>query len=273
MQLKIVSPKGFLSNYIASIIYYSGYTSESKYEALLPDGKSQLIMPLDDTPRAVYRNGVKQNLKYSWFTGIQTKPLIYLGERNASTFCVQFTEMGFFSLLRIPLIELLDEVIDADSILGSAISSLRDELIATKDLDGKISKIEKFFVTLFQSDPEKAPIVQFVLNELRMNDMTLERISQKSGYSQKQLIAIFKNHIGITPKRYQRLARFNQFLRTLQGDDSGGRSRDSLELSYCDQAHLIHEFRQFSHLSPLAYKKMRRPYPHVISLNVKRLEK
>lgn len=267
MELEIITPDEPLRAFIDSVIYYRGYTAPSQYEVLLPDGKSQLIIALDEGPRAVYRGGCERPLRGSWFTGLQTGPLTFLGEKNAETLCVRFTPMGLFTLLKLPLIDLLDGVVEADSLLGDAVFLLRERLILSSTVPEKMALLSDFFLGFFQGYSEQTPVVRFALQELQREGKNLGEISEKSGYSQKQLIAIFKNHIGISPKRYQRLLRFNRLLRLLNREDPKGIFPGAGALNFYDQPHLIREFKSFSRLSPSAYRKRPRPYPHVLPLD------
>ncbi|WP_045112720.1 hypothetical protein, partial [Microscilla marina] len=50
MYLKIYQPSPPLNTFVKSLIYYKGYTAPGALEKLLPDGNSQLVIALDDTP-------------------------------------------------------------------------------------------------------------------------------------------------------------------------------------------------------------------------------
>jgi AraC-like DNA-binding protein len=60
--------------------------------------------------------------------------------------------------------------------------------------------------------------------------------------------------VGISPKRYCRIRRFQQALtRTGRGRPVDW-SQVALDCGYYDQAHFIHEFRSFSGLTPTGYQ-------------------
>ena len=78
-------------------------------------------------------------------------------------------------------------------------------------------------------------------------------VTDALGLSPKRFIERFKFEVGMTPKRYCRVLRFQ---RAIARAHSGGRVdwvQLALERGFSDQAHLIHEFRAFSGLTPTAY--------------------
>ena len=59
--------------------------------------------------------------------------------------------------------------------------------------------------------------------------------------------------IGVTPKRYCRLLRFQQVVAKTHGAKNLNWAELALVCGYFDQAHFIHEFREFSGVTPSAY--------------------
>jgi AraC-like DNA-binding protein len=88
---------------------------------------------------------------------------------------------------------------------------------------------------------------------------TVADVSHASGWSRRWLTRAFSDCVGMTPKRYCRLLRFQHVVRRVS---SGGRVNwADLVASggFSDQAHLAHEFRAFSGLSPTSFLEAERP--------------
>jgi AraC-like DNA-binding protein len=87
-------------------------------------------------------------------------------------------------------------------------------------------------------------------------------VSREIGWSRRWFSKTFSDAVGMTPKRYSRLVRFQRVVRQLA---SGGRvdwAELALSGGFADQAHLIHEFRAFSGLSPESFLAAQRPSPN-----------
>jgi AraC-like DNA-binding protein len=88
---------------------------------------------------------------------------------------------------------------------------------------------------------------------------TVTDVSLASGWSRRWLTRVFSDCVDMTPKRYCRLLRFQHVVRRVY---SGGRVNwADLVASggFSDQAHLAHEFRAFSGLSPASFLQAERP--------------
>ena len=87
---------------------------------------------------------------------------------------------------------------------------------------------------------------------------------EATGYSDRHVRALFRRHVGVSPKQFARIERFRGLLRGLSGVviDMEFRGaplppQDWARLAgahgYADQSHLVHEFRAMSDMTPSAY--------------------
>lgn len=76
-------------------------------------------------------------------------------------------------------------------------------------------------------------------------------LAARVGLSVRQLERVFGEHVGLTPKVYLRILRFQQVLAALR---EGGRSTSWAELAishgYYDQSHFIGDFTRFVGVAP-----------------------
>jgi AraC-like DNA-binding protein len=68
--------------------------------------------------------------------------------------------------------------------------------------------------------------------------------------SHRRLIQVFTAEVGMTPKLFGRIQRFQRALHAAQAVDAPDWAGLALGGKYCDQAHLIRDFVAFSGLSP-----------------------
>ena len=80
---------------------------------------------------------------------------------------------------------------------------------------------------------------------------SVTELASLSGLSRQHLVRLFREHLGVTPKLYSRLARFRGGLQLLrESERAGGWSRISAALGYADQSHFIAEFQEFTSRTP-----------------------
>ena len=77
------------------------------------------------------------------------------------------------------------------------------------------------------------------------------------GTSQRTFINTFAREVGMTPKLYSRVRRFNRALRMVHRREDVDWTDVALACGYFDQSHLIRDFRAFAGLSPSSYLALR----------------
>ena len=256
---KIHFPQGILTNYIVSIVYYEGYNAEHSIERLLPDGTLNIILELGDHPQHIYDNlDLSEKRKYtrSWISGMQSEFISISSAQHTAMMVIQFKPNGAYPILRIPIYELNNLVIDADLIFGEEIDFLREEVMNANSVDEKILIAEKWLsgkLQITESIPEA--VVQYAVEETLMNPslVNMKAIANKTGYSQQHFINIFKKYVGLSPKQHQRIVRFNQLLKEIENTQRLDWASLSVDSGYFDQAHFIKDFKKFSGFSPQKY--------------------
>ena len=78
-------------------------------------------------------------------------------------------------------------------------------------------------------------------------------IAKAADLSRRRFIELFAADVGVTPKLFGRLQRFQHAVATAQSRSSVDWAQLAIECGYSDQSHLIHEFVEFSGVSPFDF--------------------
>ncbi|MEO1771012.1 helix-turn-helix domain-containing protein [Candidatus Enterococcus ferrettii] len=105
---------------------------------------------------------------------------------------------------------------------------------------------------LFLNENQRSVLAEYlsVLLCTETTAFSMEKICRETGYSQRYTQRLFRKEIGITPKLYSRIIRFQNAIKAIYADNELTLAKVAHQLGYYDQAHLIHEFQFFTHLSP-----------------------
>ena len=166
---------------------------------------------------------------------------------------VYFRPTRVAPFLRVAISDLTDKAIAIDDLWGTAGSRLPSEL-SDFDEAARLDRLESVLLTHRGRCRQQAGVLDVeglaasVLR--RQGRLTVGAMARSAGVSRQHLSREFREQIGIGPKLYCRLARFQSGLvyagcRT--GVDWAG-TADAM--GYADQSHMIAEFRQFSGLTP-----------------------
>jgi len=254
IKTKIHTPAFPLHKYIESIIYYSGDNKHYSYKRVLPDGTVQLVIALDEKERALISDGKSRHtisLENNWIAGIQKQFRTYYLHPYETTLTIRFTPGGFYALTNIPASEIENKIIDAGRILGRSIESLRERIAGCGNIGTMIKAVEQYFLNRITEQKNDHRIVRYVLHN---SHVPLHLFAQKTGYSQKHLIHLFKKFVGTSPKYLQRIRRFNRSLLDILTTNGETDFSDIVfNNGYYDQPHFIKEFNHFTGMNPYSY--------------------
>ena len=89
---------------------------------------------------------------------------------------------------------------------------------------------------------------------LLQNGLSLQKIQQELNISERTLERFFKQHIGISPKLYARISRFQSALENIRDPQFYKLTDISYQADYFDQSHFIRDFKEFAGASPTQFK-------------------
>ena len=92
-----------------------------------------------------------------------------------------------------------------------------------------------------------------------LEQMPVATVASQLAMSPKRLIQSFRAEVGLTPKLYCRVRRFESLLRAVEQSAEVNWAQVGCQYGYYDQAHLTHEFRSLSGYTPGEYLALRGP--------------
>lgn len=271
MFVTIRRPAYPLNRYIEQLVYYTDYYPAYTAVYMLPEGKVELLIPLDDGARTFYTgSGFTQavTVRKAIVCGMQQKPVYTRADHGATMVAVKFTSGGSFPFVQQPVVEVNNLFVDAEQVFGRSILFLREQLAELAEPEAILRRLEQYLFDCFDPLDGEQKMIDFTLRRL-MNwrePAVVQTIAAEVGYSHKQFIHLFKKHVGLTPKLFQRVTRFNQALQQMHTAEEPNWFDVSYRYGYYDQAHFINEFKRFSTITPESYLLQREQYPNFVPL-------
>lgn len=249
------TPDAPLDRYIQSIFHFKGFMPEHSIERVVPDGGIYLIFELDGFTRHIFDNETHKpihDFTRVWLAGMHKNYIAISAHENSRMFVVQFHPGGASPFLRLPISDLNDRVVPAETLFGDAIFDLRDRLFNANSDESMFDWTTEFLMdrARFDDSPARA-LVDDMLAAIRDNaGARLRDMIKASAYSQKQAIHLFKTHVGLNPKAYQRVVRFGEILAAIKEKKTVSWAQIAADCVYYDQSHFIREFKAFCGYSP-----------------------
>ncbi|RIA08658.1 AraC family transcriptional regulator [Flavobacteriaceae bacterium MAR_2010_72] len=262
-------PKAPLDNFVASIVYYKDFKVEHSKDKLLPDCTTNLVINLFETPRYIYDNETleeKEACYEAWFSGMHTEYLTISSDNESEMLVISFKSGGVFPFINQSVEAFNNSVVAANTVFGDEILDLRQRLINEIDPDNKIEMAKKWLESRLNEVSFEGEIIQHFVSQIQKSseNINLTELAKKSGYSQKQFIHLFKKYVGLTPKQFHRIVRFNEILNAIFNKERVDWAAFANEFGYYDQAHFIRDFQAFSGHNPKQYIDDQGDWPNYI---------
>lgn len=261
-----------LNQFIESFVYYKAYQTEHTLDRFLPDGYVYVVFDLSDTPKSIYDNQTLQEIqscKKVWFSGIREKYITIPSGHDSEMFVINFKIGKAYPFVEMPMNELTDFVVDGEQVMTIKILNLRESLLECLTIRQKFSAAENYLLEAFAGKLQSNPFVDYSVNQILHNpdQISMNHIAAKVGYSQKHLIRIFKEHVGLSPKAFLKIIRFQRAIQEIDQNKFTNWSQIALQCGYFDQAHFINDFRSFSGFTPGQYLKMKSDFTNYVAIS------
>lgn len=264
-------PKPPLDRFIASIWYCENDPRPLALERVLPSGSAQLIVNLKEDETRIYdpdAGGMRRlTLPGAVLSGVTSRyALIDTAEQECAAGVV-FRPGGMGAFFPAPAYEMTNAVTPLELFWGRTRSAeLRNRLLEAETGEARLivleqAVLEQATTTAFRSTVVH-PAVGFALRlfEQRPETVAIATVADGAGLSAKRFIEIFRRSVGLRPKQYCRILRFQRALARAEQGRRVDWTRIAADCGYFDQSHFIHDFRSFAGITPTAYDGDRTPF-------------
>ncbi len=143
-----------------------------------------------------------------------------------------------------------------DELWGARGNQLREQLLAAGGGEAVFRVLESALTARIVDPRPMHPAVAAALASRRGARVPsrVAEIERDAGYSAKHFIALFRAAVGLTPKHYCRVLRFNTAVRCLASAKGENLADLAASAGYADQPHMTREFRDFAGVTPTQYQ-------------------
>jgi AraC-like DNA-binding protein len=251
-------PRPPLSRYVDCLWYSARYTAPHSFEKLLPTGSVDLVIRLDDAPIRIFDDQVRRQFEcnHAVVHGAHSGPCVIATQQQSSVLGVHFRPGGAAAFFRQPFGELANRSVAAEDVWGRQIHELRERLLEAALPRAMFELLEDALMRRLVPPPDQLRSILWARDQFVANPTvgSVQAVRDHSGYSPKQFIRHFENYVGLTPKLFCRVLRFQAVLEELAVRRAVHWANIALDCGYFDQSHLIRDFRQFSGICPSEYE-------------------
>lgn len=218
---------------------------------ILPDGCVELILNCGAPFQQKHENGEQTTQPAHFLVGQMTRPVLIAPTGFVELIGIRFHPGGTMPFLKQPLHELTNRIIELGELDSALESKLGDALNSSPLLTGRIKAIESCLTRrAAQAFAGDQRLLELTASAVRLGGrITIDQLANSAGISSRQLERRFLIEVGLGPKLFCRVLRFQEVFRAVAGDSPGWAAL-AVDCGYYDQAHLIRDFQEFAHQTP-----------------------
>jgi AraC-like DNA-binding protein len=257
-------PSAELANEVERLWCIEGPPSLDGFERVLPHGLIEIVINLSDgelrcydriLPTATRRRG-------PLLSGVQRSYFVVDTRQLDAMVGVRLKPGGAWRLFGLPAALLADDHVDLAEVGGPEIANWTEQLAVPRSAAGRLRLLDGLLLRAARRRRDSHPAVGWAVEQLRRypDSARIGDLAAEASLSMRRFSELFIREVGVNPKGFARIRRFRSVIGRLQ--QRGGEidwSALSLESGYADQAHLIRDFREFSGLTPTAYRAQGSP--------------
>ena len=251
MYFQRINPSNSLDPYIECYWFIESDDMVPHQQKIIPDGFTEIIFHLAD-PFRINLSGSWEPQAKSLVAGQISKYFFLENTGRSKVVGIKFKPTGLTDLFGLQMNSLVDKVLPLEILGLPGLEELGIQLQSEPSHEQIAGLIEE----ALKSFPKRK-------NDERM-DQAIEQIFQTNGtvpmselckrlfINERQLQRLFQKYIGLSPKFYARIIRFNYIFRLLE-EGRNSWTEITYHSGYFDQSHFIRDFKAFTGEDPSKY--------------------
>jgi AraC-like DNA-binding protein len=241
-------------------------TLDRARERTFPNGMIELIVQLDEPHRPVRNDVAGSHFPAVCLSGLMTTAeVVEAPARRCRVLGVRLQPIGAFALLAEPLHPMSGITVDLRDVLGRAATELGERCFAAPSGATRVRIAARWAAERIARASHVDPAIASAVRRIAHTGgrAAIAEIETSSGRSHARFASSFREHVGVSPKRFARIVRFRRALTMVHAGAPLGEI--AATTGYYDQPHMNAEFRAHTGLTPGEFLRAVR-YPRSVSL-------
>ncbi|MGO4293090.1 helix-turn-helix domain-containing protein [Chitinophaga sp. RAB17] len=273
MHLRCYAIHPLLKEYILRIflLEHDSNLKEEDLKLIVPNGLPKIVIPFSNGISSII-NGVHQCSGEKKLTLIGNSDVYshvsQTYDSGFQTIGIEFSPRGAYRFFRFDLEEIANCAMTFDTVFGSKTNELQEKINDAETVDTCIHILQEFLLKnldITAEDPLITCLVEQIMQKQGM--LSVGQLEKISGYSSRWLRMKFLQKVGISPKAFTSVVRFQQFYSIYtQQADIRQLSKEFYHYYY-DQSHFIKDFRKYTGLPPGKFHQQENEYGRIFYKN------
>jgi AraC-like DNA-binding protein len=257
-------PAAALSPYVRSMTAYDVVVEGPGTHRGLPSTSLTMVLPVEEPIDVEWLGRANtRSARWSCVSGLHVAPAEIHHRGRQAGIQLGLTPLAARALFGLPAAELSGVLTDLDRV-APTLADLPARLAEAMSWRQRLALVEARLLDALArtSGAAPRPEIEWTLRRLS-RPTTVSGVAGEVGFSRRHLSQLFRAEYGVTPKQYQRIARFQSSHRTLARQLRAGcvsLARTAVGSGYADQAHLTREWAALAGYTPTAWLRAEFPF-------------
>jgi AraC-like DNA-binding protein len=249
MNYREMAPSAAAARYVKCYWLLEDDAPSREPQRIVPDGRCELILNLA-RPFESQVAGQWQRQPQSFFAGQITRPLVLRCDGPASIVGIRFHPHGAADFLGLPVCELTNTIASLESVSLPLYRQLQG-LLESGSPFAALGRLDKLLGHPRGRRREELTPIAAAVHQLERTagQQRIATLADAAGLSLRQFQRRFRDVVGISPKLFSRMQRFQRVFQASEAPDADW-VEAALKNGYFDQSHLIRDFREFAGKAP-----------------------
>ncbi len=247
-----------LQDYVDFVVYFEGSNSFFP-DRMIPSTHVHFFINAG-SPIVIYPNCNKKNpvaIPKGLLKSLHERPYcIELGEFTRSV-SIRFKPCAAYSLVLEPMNLISNKIIPAEEMKVPGFIDLHNEFKNISDPEKIKKMVNDYLLAHLKPKEFDRPRIFKALQMMKdlKAEVTLPALAKEAGVSTKHLNTLFDKYIGLSPKKFGCIMRFNELLPQIAKHQHNDWMSVVEKFGYHDQSHFIRDFKRFTGLTPTEFVK------------------
>ena len=257
MPVHFASPSKILAPYIRRYWALENTLDEGEtcVQRIIPTGLTELLLYFHQRPKVLHNDkSLSHNVAlyghHNDFYDIELTG-------KYSLFSIMFEPQGLMQFFKFPLYEICNRNVPLQYLNGQDGRDLEEKMAEANTFQQRVFIAETYFYNLLKNSyadfgfRRMNHIVELI--KRTTGNISIPQMASEACLSRKQFERIFSEHIGISPKQYLKIVRFQFVLFLKQQNADLNMTELSCDGGYFDQSHFINDFKSLCGSTPKQY--------------------
>ncbi|HEV8512097.1 MAG TPA: AraC family transcriptional regulator [Cyclobacteriaceae bacterium] len=252
MEFENFFPSDILKQYVKHY-WVCTCDADVSMEIMYPSGYVELCIDISNGNTVRHLGSQSKKMPVLEVLGHLTKPTRATISKDTTVLVTRFYPYASSLFFPANVSSFMNDSIDLYAILSGESTEFYNRLMEQPSLGQKIKALDAFLIqrlTKGNRKHEQFKLIERLCNQIDKDEsLNIKKLASYFGFSDRYIQKLFLDWVGLTPKSFHNVQRFNKSLELIQSTDSSLTSI-AYECGYYDQAHFIKDFKSYTGITP-----------------------